>query len=62
MEKMNEKSCKNCLHKSNCLIRSATLYQLYIASDRSDELMLLYSVHLTYGDVYKNLYEYGGVV
>lgn len=38
MEKVNEKSCKNCLHKSNCLIRSATLYQLYIASGRSDEL------------------------
>ena len=38
MEKTNEKSCKNCLHKSNCLIRSATLYQLYIASGRFDEL------------------------
>ena len=38
MDKQNEKSCKNCLHKSNCLIRSATLYQLYIASGRSDEL------------------------
>ena len=38
MEKPNEKSCKNCLHKSNCLIRSATLYQLYIASGRFDEL------------------------
>ena len=38
MEKTNEKSCRNCLHKSNCLIRSATLYQLYIVSGRSDEL------------------------
>ena len=38
MDKTTEKSCKNCLHKSNCLIRSATLYQLYIVSGRSDEL------------------------
>ena len=38
MEKTNEKSCRNCLHKSNCLIRSATLYQLYIVSGGSDEL------------------------
>ena len=37
MDKTTEKSCKNCLHKSNCLIRSATLYQLYIVSGRSDE-------------------------
>ena len=38
MDKTTEKSYQNCLHKSNCLIRSATLYQLYIASGRSDEL------------------------
>ena len=38
MDKTTEKSCKNCLHKSNCLIRSSTLYKLYIVSGRSDEL------------------------
>ena len=38
MDEMKEKSCKNCLHKNNCLIRSGTLYQLYIVSGRFDEL------------------------
>ena len=37
---METKSCMNCAHKERCLIRSTTIFHLYIQTGRYDEVKL----------------------